>query len=1121
MPEKCVFQAIIFCNLPLHKIELKKITYIFVFIFAFLVANFELFAQQWSIPYLKNYSPKLYEGGTDNWSVVQDKRGVMFFANAIGVLEYDGTRWRMYSVSNQSMTRSLAIDSKGRVYVGAVGEFGYLEADGKGELHYKSLTEKLSEADKAFSDVWKIYVLNDEIYFQSFEKIFCLKDGTIKVYNPQNLFHLSYVINNELWVIDRGIGLKRIENGNLIDAPSSSFFADEKIYAAVPFDSKTWLISTRNKGLQLYKPFAKNSEQMLSPFNTPASVYLEESAIYQGIEIDNNTIAFATLGGGVVVLEKNGRVKNIFNKLNGLQDDNVYFMFLDSHKSLWLALDNGISKLEITSPLSWFNDISGVSGSVESIIYFQNKLYVATTQGVFIQNSVKEDAEIKSKEDVLKRVKRFSQIPGISSQSWSLVKIKESGEDKLLIAGTSDGVYEISGEKSKLISSYYTYSIYQSTKNPDIFYLGTVSGLAVLKREGNKWKDLGVLEGIQSSIRSIVEDKNGDVWMGIPFFEGVAKIEFKKEANYNTDWGASYNVQTFDTTSGLNDFRYNIVYGLNDEILIGTYKGLFKWDFDKQKFFPEKRFGDIFSDGSRQVFCFTKGPENTYWFFNTNDKMRETGVVTLSNKQQQWHTTTFKRFSENEIHSIYITPDKRVWFGGPDGLIVYNSKVKKDYNKPFYNIISKVVVGKDSILFYGNFKREENATASLLVQGEDDIPSLSYNLNSLVFEFSSVSFEEEKNNKYKWFLEGYDNEWTNWTNESKVSYTNLPEGKYTFRLISKNTFENESEETVYSFVILPPWYRTVYAYIAYVLIFVGFVYGAIQLSIYRLKRSKAQLELVVQERTAEIVQQKEEIEIQKELVEEKNKDITDSINYASRIQQAILPIMDEIKKVLPESFVFYRPRDIVSGDFYWFVKKGKDVYIAAADCTGHGVPGAFMSMIGHTLLNEILNQKNITSTGEILTELHKQIRISLKQDQQESRDGMDIALCKLNIETLMLEYSGAMRPLYLIIDGELSEVKADKFPIGGLQDNDEKRMFKSNEIQLKKGDLFYIFSDGYADQFGGKDGKKFMVKRLKELLLNVAPHSMSHQYNEVVNAYLEWLGDGEQIDDILFVGVRA
>ncbi|MFN7013752.1 MAG: SpoIIE family protein phosphatase, partial [Bacteroidia bacterium] len=755
-----------------------------------------------------------------------------------------------------------------------------------------------------------------------------------------------------------------------------------------------------------------------------------------------------------------------------------------------------------------------------SIIYYKSKLYVATTQGVFVQNQIQENTEIKSKEDVLRRIKRFTQIPGMSSQSWSLVKVTDDGNDKYLIAGTSDGVFEIDGENAKLISNYYTFSICRSNKNLDLFYLGTTNGVAVIKREADKWKDLGVLDGIQSAVRSIVEDKNGDIWMGIPFFEGVAKLSFNENSEGKKLLGKSYQVEVFDSTSGLADFRYNIVYALNNDILVATYKGLYRWDFEKERFFPEKRFGEIFSDGSRQVFCFTKGPENTYWFFNSNDKIKETGVVTLNSNKPIWYNTTFKRFSDNEIHVIYVTPDKRVWFGGPDGLIVYNSKLRKDYNKPFFNILSKVTIGKDSVIFHGNYVIEETGRITL-TQKENDIPSLVYKLNSISFEFSSVSFEDEKNNRYKWFLEGYDNEWTNWTNESKVSYTNLPEGRYTFHLISKNIYDVESEKTIYSFIILPPWYRTVYAYIAYILLFVGFVYGAIQLSIYRLKRSKAQLELIVQERTAEIVQQKEEIEIQKELVEEKNKDITDSINYASRIQQAILPILDEIKKVLPESFVFYRPRDIVSGDFYWFVTKGKDVYIAAADCTGHGVPGAFMSMIGHTLLNEILNQKNITSTGDILTELHKQIRISLKQDQQESRDGMDIALCKINLETLILQYSGAMRPLYLIINGELIEIKADKFPIGGLQDNDEKRVFKSNEIQLKKGDLFYIFSDGYADQFGGKEGKKFMIKRLKELLLQVAPYDMNYQYNQIVNNYIEWLGDGEQIDDILFIGVRV
>lgn len=977
----------------------------------------------------------------------------------------------------------------------------------------------MPEKERGFSEVWKTYVVNNTIYFQTFDKVFIYDDNKIEIIYPENLFHLSFKVKDEIWIIDRGIGLKKIVNNKISLLQNGEVFNNDKIYAVLPYSKNTYLVATFNDNLQLFNPFTSNPDSVLIKYKTNAEEYFNATGIYNAIALGDNTFAIGTLGGGIVILDKSGTVKNVFCKSNGLQDEATYYLYLDNNNILWAGFSKGVSKLEYTSPIAWYNDVNGINGRIQSILQYQNKLYLATSQGVYYLSALDENIIIKSKEDVDHFIKRFKLIPEISTQSWCLFKTQLKGKDYKMYAASIKGIFEFENNKIKQISNLYTYCLYISDKNPNILYAGTANGLAILKYENGQWKDYGFVEGVSPGIRSIAEDKYGDIWLGIPF-EGVSKVSFNDSVSKNNSiLNKLYNVHKFDSTSGLTDYRYDVVFKIDNEILIGTYVGLYKWDYEKKHFKKDIRFGEKLSDGSRQVYFLAKGLDSTYWFFNANEKLKETGVVTLKYEQPVWYDIAFKRFSGSPIDYIYETPDRRIWFGGQDGLIVFNSKSKKDYNKPFYNIISKITIAKDSLLFGGVFLSLNNEI--LLNQSNENINQHEYQFNSFTFEFSSISFEDEKNNRYKWFLEGYDNEWTNWTNESKVSYTNLPEGRYTFHLISKNIYDVESEETLYSFIILPPWYRTVYAYIAYILLFVGFVYGAIQLSIYRLKRSKAQLELIVQERTAEIVQQKEELEIQKELVEEKNKDITDSINYASRIQQAILPILDEIKKVLPESFVFYRPRDIVSGDFYWFVTKGKDVYIAAADCTGHGVPGAFMSMIGHTLLNEILNQKNITSTGEILTELHKQIRISLKQDQQESRDGMDIALCKINVETLILEYSGAMRPLYLIINGELSEVKADKFPIGGLQDNDEKRVFKSNEIQLKKGDLFYIFSDGYADQFGGNDGKKFMVKRLKELLLQVAPYDMNYQYTQIVNNYIEWLGDGEQIDDILFIGVRV
>jgi serine phosphatase RsbU (regulator of sigma subunit) len=279
-----------------------------------------------------------------------------------------------------------------------------------------------------------------------------------------------------------------------------------------------------------------------------------------------------------------------------------------------------------------------------------------------------------------------------------------------------------------------------------------------------------------------------------------------------------------------------------------------------------------------------------------------------------------------------------------------------------------------------------------------------------------------------------------------------------------------------------------------------------------------------------VVAEKEEVEKQKKIVEVKNKDITDSINYAQRIQQAILPLPEDISKVFPESFIYFQPRDIVSGDFYWFYKsKRKDknwVYIAVADCTGHGVPGAFMSMIGNTLLNEILNEKQIYETDQILNHLHIEVRAALKQDtaQNTTNDGMDIALCRIDLETLELQYAGANRALYIYKntkDGiEFVDVKPNKFPIGGYQ-AETTRSFTPHHIQLKQNDTIYIFSDGYADQFGGVSNKKFMVKRLQNELIAIQNLPMSEQKFLVQKLVMDWKGDAEQVDDILMIGVKV
>jgi serine phosphatase RsbU (regulator of sigma subunit)/HAMP domain-containing protein len=280
------------------------------------------------------------------------------------------------------------------------------------------------------------------------------------------------------------------------------------------------------------------------------------------------------------------------------------------------------------------------------------------------------------------------------------------------------------------------------------------------------------------------------------------------------------------------------------------------------------------------------------------------------------------------------------------------------------------------------------------------------------------------------------------------------------------------------------------------------------------------LEQKVIERTEEVVRQKSEIESKNEELEILYKQVTDSIHYAKRIQDAILPTNNTISKILPQSFILFKPKDIVSGDFYWIERKGRFTYFAAVDCTGHGVPGAFMSLVGYNLLKDILSHTTRVKPGEILDQLREGVVGTLKVDDtgKQAKDGMDMTLCALNYDTLELQYAAAFNPMYLIRNGELVVHAANKFPIGAFVG--ERQSFENHTVQLQKGDQIFIFSDGYADQFGGPNGKKFMIGNFRKLLLQIAALPPEEQKKYLDDTLLKWQGGQEQVDDVLVIGVK-
>ncbi|MBI1837600.1 MAG: SpoIIE family protein phosphatase [Flavobacteriia bacterium] len=277
-----------------------------------------------------------------------------------------------------------------------------------------------------------------------------------------------------------------------------------------------------------------------------------------------------------------------------------------------------------------------------------------------------------------------------------------------------------------------------------------------------------------------------------------------------------------------------------------------------------------------------------------------------------------------------------------------------------------------------------------------------------------------------------------------------------------------------------------------------------------------------------IIKQKQDVEYQNQIIEEKNllvstqnKDIKDSIKYAKRIQKAILPPKEFWNKILPDSFVIYRPKDILSGDFNWIAETNSHIFIAAADCTGHGVPGALISIVNYNLLNKAVLEKGLANTGEILDAVNEWLTDSLHQKVENStvKDGMDISLISINKENGEIYFSGAYNSLFVVTGNQIVQYKGNKFPVGSFLD-EQLNHFSTNKVQVEKGSMLYLFTDGYPDQFGGAKGKKFKYKNLKENLLKISSFDLEFQRNYLLNSFNEWKGDMEQVDDVLFIGVK-
>jgi len=612
-----------------------------------------------------------------------------------------------------------------------------------------------------------------------------------------------------------------------------------------------------------------------------------------------------------------------------------------------------------------------------------------------------------------------------------------------------------------------------------------------------------------NNVSTIYEDKNGTLWVGT-YGGGLCKW---------TGEGNRFIPYLYNSTNP-NSLGNNRVYVLFEDskgnFWVGTKGSLNKFDrenetferFDERDGFPNNVFMGILEDKEGNLWISTNGGISK---FNP-----ETGEVRNYNVKDGLQSNEFL------VGSYWQSENGEMFFGGINGFnAFFPEKIKDNQHIPEIVITNFLIRNKTVQL----------DTAIMLKNRLE----LSYLDDVITLEFVALDYVFPEKNQYAYKMENLDEDWNYVGNRRFASYTNLEPGDYVFRVKGSNSdgVWNEIGTAIYIHID-PPFWKTKWFYALMIAAFFLLLYLFIWFREKKLRRTKEVLEIAVKVRTEEIQFQKDEIEQQRDEIaaqrdlaerqkgeiEKQNLKITDSIQYASRIQTALLPPDILLDNLFEEYFVYFRPRDIVSGDYYWTNKKDDKIIMVAADCTGHGVPGAFMSVLGISFLNEIVNTSHLDSAAEILNKMRDRVKQALRQTGKkgETKDGMDMALAIFDMKNKKIQFAGANNPLYIIRNEELIQYKPDRMPIGIFLK--EKDSFTNHTIDVENNDLIYIFSDGYIDQFGGTDKRKFLSTNFKELLLKIHKKPLREQHDLIENNMKEWKGDYQQIDDMLVIGIK-
>jgi len=818
-----------------YSLEFTFILAILVFGLVFLIPQ-NLYSQNNGFKYLKNYSYEEYDHTPQNWGIVQAPNGIIYVANQGGVLEFDGVSWRIIGIPEYAPVRSIAIDETGTVYIGGTNKIGYLAPDGNGTLQYQSLVDRLENNEKNFSHVWSTHATKDGVYFRTLKFLFHWDTKKIKKWSTPHYFWSSFICNGDLFVHEKNRGLLKMVDGSLQLLPGTEPFAGDRIYLLAPYhkdNARELIMGIRSKGFYLYDGKA------VKPFPTKVDDYLRENKLSHGIRISSSDFALATINGGLVIMDSNGGLKDIFDKSSGLQDNTIYHIFEDTQGNLWLCLENGISKIEYASSISIYDERSNLKGIPLSVVKQQGDLYVGTTNGLF----------------QLESSSKFRRIPAVSSPCWSLYSTADS-----LLAATTEGVFQVAKNFKKKVIGTPSYILFPSPHHPGLTWCGTSEGLAVLSSKDGNWKGEGRLSTINQEVRSIAENKSGNLWLGT-VSGGVFNVDFPGDIREPL-------ITHYYTTHGLPEGEINVAMAAG-HIVFATTKGLFRFDEKTGNFIPDLTLGDEFADGSRQVFRVAEDKKKHIWFHSAS---RNYQAIPQSGGYFKIDDQPFRRIPTSaQVNSIYPDPDgKIIWFTSHKGLIRYDTTVKKNYRQTFHTLIRRVLINEkqknEKQILGGCVSKSKSGKA-----GKDIFPVIEYRERNLHFEFAAPFFEAETETKYQYLLDGYDSDWSVWSKYPRKNYTNLDPGLYSFRVRARNIYNHLGEEDVFKFKILPPWYMTWWAYLLYLGFFLLLMFLVVKWRSHKLARDKKKLEHTIKERTQEIQEKNKQLKDQSEKLQEMDK----------------------------------------------------------------------------------------------------------------------------------------------------------------------------------------------------------------------------------------------------------